>query len=172
MASAAGVMVPDLDQDTGDAVQRKATPADHLRAPFPNDIAAKAANGGALPPDLSLIVKAREGGPHYVYSILTGFHETPPAGFTVTAGKYYNPYFEGWNISMPNTALAANAVTYSDGTPATIAQEAHDVAIFLSWASDPKMEERKQMGFGVIIFLLIFSGILFAAYRKVWKDQH
>ena len=151
---------------------RAATPADYFPAPFANEEAARANNSGALPPDLSMIIKAREDGAHYVYSILTGFHETPPAGFKVTAGKYYNPYFEGWNISMPNTALAANAVTYSDGTPATIDQEAHDVATFLSWASDPKMEERKRMGFGVIIFLLIFSGILFAAYRKVWKDQH
>ena len=92
-------------------------------------------------------------------------------GFTVTAGKYYNPYFEGWNISMP-PPLAANAVTYSDGTKATVEQEAHDVATFLAWASDPKMEERKRMGFGVLIFLVALSGVLFAAYRKVWADQH
>ena len=162
----------EIFDDKGVRLTRAATPADYFPAPFANEEAARANNSGALPPDLSMIIKAREDGAHYVYSILTGFHETPPAGFKVTAGKYYNPYFEGWNISMPNTALAANAVTYSDGTPATIAQEAHDVATFLSWASDPKMEERKRMGFGVIIFLLIFSGILFAAYRKVWKDQH
>jgi ubiquinol-cytochrome c reductase cytochrome c1 subunit len=118
------------------------------------------------------VVKAREGGAHYVYSFLTGFHETPPAGFTPVAGKYFNPYFDGWNVSMPNTALAANAVTYSDGTKPTIEQEAHDVATFLAWASDPKMEERKRMGFSVLVFLVVLSGILFAAYRKVWKDKH
>jgi cytochrome c1 len=158
--------------DKGVRMTRAATAADYFPSPFPNDEAARANNGGALPPDLSMIVKAREGGAHYVYSILTGFHMTPPPGFKVTAGKYYNPYFEGWNISMPNTALTDKAVTYSDGTPATIDQEARDVATFLAWASDPKMEERKQMGFAVLIFLLVLSGILFAAYRKVWKDAH
>src|SRR6202012_166471 len=107
---------------------------------------------------------------HYVYSFLTGFHETPPAGFKVMPGKYFNPYFAGWNVSMPNTALGANAVTYSDGPPATIENEAHDVATFLAWASDPKMEERKRTGFAVLIFLVGLSGILFAAYRKIWKD--
>jgi ubiquinol-cytochrome c reductase cytochrome c1 subunit len=95
----------------------------------------------------------------------------PPKGFKVTDGKYYNPYFEGWNISMP-PPLVDNAVTYSDGTKATVAQEAHDVATFLAWASDPKMEERKRMGFGVLIFLVVLSGLLFAAYRKVWADLH
>ena len=164
--------VPDIDSDTGDVIKRPATPADAFVSPFPNEAAARASNGGALPPDLSLVVKAREGGAHYVYSFLTGFHEKPPAGFTVMTGKYFNPYFEGWNVSMPNTALVANAVTYSDGTQATIDQEAHDVATFLAWASDPKMEERKQMGFGVLIFLVVLAGLLFAAYRKVWKDAH
>jgi ubiquinol-cytochrome c reductase cytochrome c1 subunit len=158
--------------DKGVRLTRAATAADYFPSPFPNEQAARANNGGALPPDLSMIVKAREGGAHYVYSILTGFHEKPPAGFKVTAGKYFNPYFEGWNISMPNTALTDKSVTYSDGTPATIDQEAHDVATFLAWASDPKMEERKQMGFGVLIFLVVLAGLLFAAYRKVWKDAH
>ena len=178
-ALAAAVKVPaepndkgETTDDKGTTLMRSATLADHFPPPFANENAARANNGGALPPDLSMIVKAREGGPQYVYSILTGFHEKMPAGFKLTANKYFNPYFEGWNISMPNTALTDKAVTYSDGTPATIAQEAHDVATFLSWASDPKMEERKRMGFGVIIFLLILSGILFAAYRKVWKDAH
>ena len=105
-----------------------------------------------------MIVKAREGGENYVYSILTGFHQTPPKGFTVTANKYYNPYFEGWNISMP-PPLADNGVTYSDGTKATIEQEAHDVATFLAWASDPKMEERKRMGLSVLIFLVVLAGV-------------
>ena len=118
-----------------------------------------------------MIVKAREGGAQYVYSILTGFHEKSPAGFKLTEGKYFNPYFEGWNISMP-PPLAVNSVTYSDGTKASIEQEAHDVATFLAWASEPKMEERKRIGFGVMIFLIALAGILFAAYRKVWADKH
>jgi ubiquinol-cytochrome c reductase cytochrome c1 subunit len=150
---------------------RAATLADHFPSPFPNENAARANNGGALPPDLSMVVKAREGGPQYVYSILTGFHQNPPAGFKVTDGKYYNPYFDGWNISMP-PPLANNSVTYSDGTKATVEQEAHDVVTFLSWASEPKLEERKRFGFGVLIFLVLLAGVLFAAYRRVWKDAH
>jgi cytochrome c1 len=157
--------------DKGTPLMRSATLADHFPSPFPNEAAARANNSGALPPDLSMIVKAREGGPQYVYSILTGFHEKTPAGFKVTEGKYFNPYFEGWNISMP-PPLAANSVTYSDGTKATIEQEAHDVVTFLTWAGEPKMEERKQLGFGVLIFLVALAGILFAAYRRVWKDAH
>jgi ubiquinol-cytochrome c reductase cytochrome b/c1 subunit len=162
----------EIFDDKGVRLTRAGTTADYFPPPFANEQAARANNGGALPPDLSLVVKAREGGAHYVYSFLTGFHEKPPAGFTVMTGKYFNPYFEGWNVSMPNTALVANAVTYSDGTQATIDQEAHDVATFLAWASDPKMEERKRMGFSVLIFLVVLSGILFAAYRKIWKDAH
>ena len=145
--------------------------ADYFPAPFPNEQAARANNSGALPPDLSMIIKAREGGEAYVYSILTGFHQTPPKGFTVTPNKYYNPYFEGWNISMP-PPLAANGVTFSDGTKATVEQEAHDVVTFLTWASEPKMEERKRFGFGVMVFLVLLAGVLYGAYRKVWKDAH
>ncbi|HKB95608.1 MAG TPA: cytochrome c1 [Rhizomicrobium sp.] len=177
-ALAAAAKVPAEPNDKGETTDDKGTPlmraailADHLPSPFPNENAARANNSGALPPDLSMVVKAREGGPQYVYSILTGFHEKPPAGFKVTEGKYFNPYFEGWNISMP-PPLNANSVTYSDGTKATIEQEAHDVVTFLTWAAEPKMEERKRIGFGVMIFLLALAGLLFAAYRKVWKDQH
>jgi len=177
-ALAAAVKVPaepndkgETTDDKGTALTRPAILADHLPAPFPNENAARANNGGALPPDLSMVVKAREGGPQYVYSVLTGFHEKMPAGFKVTEGKYFDPYFEGWNIGMP-PPLAANSVTYSDGTKATIDQEAHDVVTFLSWAAEPKMEERKRMGFGVIVVLLLLAGLLFAAYRKVWKDLH
>src|ERR1700733_12641707 len=151
--------------DKGVRLTRAATAADYFPSPFPNEQAARANNGGALPPDLSMIVKAREGGAHYVYSILTGFHETPPKGFVVTKDKYYNPYYEGWNISMP-PPLQPSSVTYSDGTKATVDQEAHDVATFLAWASDPTMEARKRMGFAVLIFLVVLSGILFAANPK------
>jgi len=177
-AIAAGYKIPAEPNDKGETTDDKGEPltrpgilADNFPSPFPNENAARANNNGALPPDLSMIVKAREGGPQYVYSIITGFHQTPPAGFKVTANKYYNPYFEGWNIGMP-PPLQANSVTYSDGTKATVEQEAHDVVTFLSWASDPKMEERKQIGFSVLIFLVAFAGVLFMAYRKVWADMH
>ena len=177
-ALAAAAKIPAEPNDKGETTDDKGTPlmrsatlADHFPAPFPNEAAARANNSGALPPDLSMIVKAREGGPHYVYSILTGFHEKTPAGFKVTEGKYFNPYFEGWNISMP-PPLTNNGVTYSDGTKATIEQQAHDVVTFLTWAGEPKMEERKRIGFGVMVFLIALAGILFAAYRKVWADKH
>jgi cytochrome c1 len=177
-ALAAAVKIPAEPNDKGETTDDKGAPltragilADKMPSPFPNEQAARANNSGALPPDLSMIVKARDGGPQYVYSILTGFHGKAPAGFKVTDGKYFNPYFEGWNISMP-PPLAANSVTYSDGTKATIEQEAHDVVTFLSWASDTKMEDRKRMGLGVMLFLVAFAGILFLAYRKMWKDAH
>lgn len=155
----------------GNPLTRPGILADHFPAPFANEEAARAANNGALPPDLSLIVKAREGGPQYVYSIITGFHEKKPADFKVLPNKYFNPYFATWNISMP-PPLADNQVSYSDGTKATIDQEAHDVVTFLSWASEPKMEERKRVGFGVMAFLLLFSGLLYLSYRRVWHDKH
>ena len=161
----------EITDDKGERLTRPGALSDYFPGPFPNEEAARANNSGNLPPDLSMIVKAREGGPQYVYSILTGFHLNPPKGFAVTPNKYYNPYFEGWNIGMP-PPLADKGVTYSDGTVASIDQEAHDVATFLAWASDPKMEERKQMGLSVLIFLVAFAGILFAAYRKVWADKH
>ena len=155
----------------GNALTRPGTASDHFPPPFPNEEAARAANGGALPPDLSLIVKARDGGPQYVYSIITGFHETPPPGFKVLANKYYNPYFATWNISMP-PPLADGQVTFSDGTPNKIADEAYNVVTFLAWASEPKMEERKRVGFGTMAFLVLLSGLLFFSYRRIWHGEH
>lgn len=157
--------------DKGQPLMRSAVLSDRFPAPYANENAARANNSGSLPPDLSLIIKARHGGPQYVYSLLTGYGEKSPAGFKVVDGKHYNPYFDGWTIGMP-PPLTNNGVTYSDGTKATIAQQAHDVSTFLSWAAEPKMEDRKRMGFGVIIFLVAFAGVLFMAYRKVWKDAH
>ena len=156
---------------SGNRLTRPGIPADHFPPPFPNEQAARTANGGALPPDLSLIVKARAGGPQYVYSIVTGFHEKPPGWFKVLPNKYYNPYFPGWNISMP-PPLTNGSVTFADGTPNDLDQEAHDVVTFLSWASEPRMEERKRLGLGVMAFLLVFSGLLFLSYRRVWRDAH
>jgi ubiquinol-cytochrome c reductase cytochrome b/c1 subunit len=177
-AIAAGYQIPaapndkgEIFDDKGNRLTRPGILADTFPRPFPNEEAARAANGGAWPPDLSEVVKARKDGSHYVYSILTGFHEKPPAGFKVLAGKYYNPYFAGWNISMP-PPLADDSVTFSDGTKATVAQEAHDVVTFLTWASYPHMEARKRLGMAVLLFLILLSGLLFFSYRKIWKDAH
>ncbi|HTI67540.1 MAG TPA: cytochrome c1 [Caulobacteraceae bacterium] len=183
-AIAAEAMVPDIDPDTGDAVMRAATPADHLRAPFANEAAARAANGGALPPDLSVIAKAREGGPAYIYSLLTGY-APPPKGLTVAPGQYYNPYIPGdlgaaWSgpkdkvpvggvLAMP-FQLPPDRVSFDDGTKSTSAQEAHDVVTFLAWASEPHQEERKQAGIGVMAYLLIFAGIMYVSYRRIWRN--
>jgi ubiquinol-cytochrome c reductase cytochrome c1 subunit len=182
-ALAAEVKIADIDSDTGDTVQRPGTTADKLKPPFANEAAARASNGGALPPDLSLIVKAREGGARYVYSILTGYVPAP-AGLTVPAGKSYNPYMPGdlgafWSgpkdkvpkggfISMP-FQLTPDRVTFDDGVKATTEQEAKDVVAFLAWASEPHQVERKQMGFSVLIYLLILAGLVYASYRKVWR---
>jgi ubiquinol-cytochrome c reductase cytochrome c1 subunit len=176
--------VPDIDSDTGDAIKRPATPADAFVSPFPNEAAARAANGGALPPDLSLIIKAREDGPQYVYSILTGYM-APPAGMTVPPGKYYDPYMPGdmtafWHgastnvpvggfIAMP-LQLTPNRVSYDDGVAATPQQEAKDVVAFLAWASEPHADERKKLGLAVMIYLLIFAGVLYASYRAIWRN--
>jgi ubiquinol-cytochrome c reductase cytochrome c1 subunit len=183
-AIAADIKVADIDSDTGDAIQRPATPADHFKAPFANEAAARASNGGALPPDLSVIAKAREGGPQYIYSILTGY-ENPPKGLTVTPGKYYNPYMpgdlgsfwkgdakrvpEGGFIAMP-FQLTPKRVSFDDGAANDTDSEAKDVTAFLMWAAEPHMEERKQMGFGVLIFLILFAGVVYGAYRRIWRD--
>jgi ubiquinol-cytochrome c reductase cytochrome c1 subunit len=183
-AIAAEIKVPDIDPDTGDAITRPATPADKFKHPFPNEPAARASNGGAFPPDLSVIAKAREGGPAYLYSLLTGYHE-PPKGLTVPAGKYYNPYMPGdmasyWTgpkdkvppggfIAMP-FQLPADRVTFDDGTKATSEQEAHDVVTFLAWAAEPHAEERKQTGLAVMIYLIIFAGLVYASYRRIWRN--
>ena len=157
--------------DKGNALTKPGTPADHFPPPAPNEAAQRAMNGGALPPDLSLIEKARAGGPQYVYSLITAFDEKPPAGFKVTDGKYYNPYFLGWNISMPKP-LTDNQVTFVDGAPAKIADEAYAVVTFLAWTSEPHLEDRHRIGLGVMIFLIVLSGLLYLSYRRVWKDAH
>ncbi|HSZ53093.1 MAG TPA: cytochrome c1 [Caulobacteraceae bacterium] len=178
------VQYPDIDSDTGEAIHRPGTTADYFPSPFPNPVAARAANGGALPPDMSLLAAAREGGPRYIYSVVTGDGTTPPAGLTVPTGKYYDPWMPGdltgnWKgdpknvpvggfIAMP-PPLTANRVTFDDGTPATIEQQAKDVAAFLTWAADPKMDERKELGIEVMIFLVVFSGLLYASYRSIWR---
>jgi cytochrome c1 len=177
-AIAAGYKIPAEPDDKGETfdangnrLTRPGILADYFPPPFPNEEAARSANGGALPPDLSLIVKARAGGADYVYSLLTGFGHPPPKGFKVLDGKYYNPYFAGRNISMP-PPLAAGSVSFADGTKSSVTQEAHDVVTFLTWASEPKLEQRHRIGFEVMAFLALLAGLLFLAYRKVWKDKH
>jgi ubiquinol-cytochrome c reductase cytochrome c1 subunit len=178
------IQIKDVDTDTGDAISRPGLPSDRFPNPFPNVYAAAASNGGAAPPDLSVMAKAREGGPRYIYSLLTGFR-SPPPGLTLPAGKYYNPFFpgdlsgswhgatdkvpEGGAISMP-PPLADNKVTFDDGTPSTVANEARDVAAFLAWAAEPKQEERKAFGLGAMIYLLVFAGLVYASYRRIWRN--
>jgi ubiquinol-cytochrome c reductase cytochrome c1 subunit len=167
---AAQFQVTDGPNDQGQMFERPARPSDRFVPPFPNDQAARAANNGALPPDLSLITKAREGGPDYADAILTGFKDPPP-GFKLNPNMYYDEYFPGHQIAMP-PPLSDNQVNYADGTKATVAQEAHDVVSFLSWAAEPTLEQRHRMGFKVILFLLIAAGVFYAAKRKIWASVH
>lgn len=169
-AIAAGITVTDMDRDSGLEAERPARPSDHFRSPFPNETAARAANGGAYPPDLSVIVLARHGGADYVRSLLLGYGEAP-AGVDVVEGKHYNHQFAGGWISMAPPLTAEGQVTYSDDTPATVEQMATDVATFLQWAADPKMAHRKSMGLAVIAFLLALSVLTYVTYKTVWRDQ-
>ena len=164
---AAQVQVTDGPNDQGAMFQRPARPSDPIPGPFPNDEVARAANNGALPPDLSLIVKAREGGADYVYAILNGF-KPAPAGFKVGEGMYYNEYFNGHQIKMP-PPLSPDQVKYADGTAATVPQMAHDVATFLAWASEPDLDQRHRIGFKVMLFLIIATIVFYAAKRKIWS---
>lgn len=182
-ALAAEIQVPDIDSETGEPIQRDATPADKFRNPYPNATAAAAGNGGAAPPDLSVMAKARHDGANYIYSLLSGYRAAP-AGLQIREGQHYNPYMAGdltpfWTgdphhvpkggfIAMP-PPLRNGQVTYDDGSPQTVDQYSKDVAAFIAWTSEPKMVERKQAGFGVILFLLIFAGVTYASYRRVWK---
>ncbi len=183
-ALAADIQVPDVDTETGDAIQRPATPADAFLSPYPNEYAARGGNGGALPPDLSVIAKARHGGADYIYSLMTGYAATPPAGLEVPAGQHFNHYMAGdvsgsWKgqgeaphggfIAMP-PPLAAGKVSFDDGSPSSVQQQAKDVAAFLTWASEPKLTERKQFGLGAMIYLLLFSVLLWFSYRRVWRN--
>lgn len=170
-AIAAEVKVQDGPDDAGNMFERDGRPSDRFKAPFANDNAARAANGGALPPDLSLIIKARHGGEDYLHALLMGYGEAPE-GMKIMDGMSYNSAFAGNQIAMPNPLSADDLVTYSDGTKATREQMARDVTQFLAWASEPHMEDRKRIGIRTIIFLLVMAAVFYAAKRQLWGKLH
>lgn len=161
--------VQDGPNDDGEMFERPALPSDRFVSPYANEKAARAANNGAYPPDLSLIVKARMNGANYIYSLLSGYNETPPAGHVDMPGLYYNPYFEGGKLAM-TAPLSDGRVTYMDGTEATVDQMAKDVAVFLQWAAEPEMEHRKSMGLKVMLYLVAFTAFFYIAKKRVWGN--
>jgi cytochrome c1 len=168
---AAAREIADAPNDEGIVSMRAGRPSDKYISPFPNDKAAAAANGGALPPDLSLMAKARPGGPNYIYSLLLGFKDEAPAGHPIPEGKYFNTYFPGNAISMP-PQLMEDLVTYADGTKATPEQLAKDITAFLNWSAEPELDERKSLGLKVMIFLAVFTAMLYALKVQIWKNLH
>jgi ubiquinol-cytochrome c reductase cytochrome c1 subunit len=169
-AIAAEYTVTDGPNDEGEMFDRPARPSDHFKSPYPNDNAAKSVNNGALPPDLSLITKARHGGADYIYGILTGY-EDAPHGHALQPGQHWNKYMPGHVIAMAKP-LSDGQVAYEDSTPQTVDQYARDVAHFLTWAAEPEMEARKRMGVKVILFLIVFAGMMYAVKRKIWAKVH
>jgi ubiquinol-cytochrome c reductase cytochrome c1 subunit len=169
-ALAAEYTVEDGPNDQGEMFERPAAPADPIPPPYPNPQAARVANGGALPPELSLITKARANGSDYVYSLMVGYVE-PPAEAEAPEGMYYNAYFPGHWIAMP-PPLSEGLVSYGDGTEASVEQMALDVATFLTWAGEPTLEQRKQSGLKVMLFLIVLTGLCYATMRKVWAHAH
>lgn len=169
---------PTINPETGEADTRPNISSDNLPSPFPNEVAARAANNNALPPDLSLITKARAGGAEYVRSLLLGYDEEVPArlekefpGSVPGPGLNYNPYFANLNIAMASPIAIDDQVTYDDGTAATREQMAEDVAAFLIWTAEPKLVERRQAGLAILIFLIIATGLAYMSYRTIWADK-
>jgi ubiquinol-cytochrome c reductase cytochrome c1 subunit len=163
--------VPDVDPKTGEAKGRPPLPSDHFPPPFPNEVAARQANNNALPPDLSDITKAREGGPSYVYSLLTGFQNPPanlPAENRPSSTLHYNPYFANLNIAMPPPLTTEGQVQYKDGTKPTVDQMARDVAAFLAWTAEPRLESRHAAGSVIVLFLIVLTFLAYMAYQNVW----
>lgn len=189
---AAEAQVTDGPNDDGEMFQRPGKPSDRFVSPYPNDKAAAAAQNGAVPPDLSVIAKARgyerhaawymepllwagdvvtayqEAGPDYLVALLKGYAD-PPAEMKMAPGMNYNKAFPGHQIAMPNP-LSDGLVTYEDGTPATVDNYAKDVTAFLMWAAEPKLEERKRMGIKVLVYLIILSGLLYLSKRAIWRN--
>ncbi len=188
-AFASEYKMQDGPNDSGDMFERPGRPADYFPSPFPNEQAARASNGGAFPPDLSLIAKARgyergfpqfifdafmqfqEKGPNYIDALLQGYEEKPPAGFNLPEGSHYNRIFPGHAIKMPKP-LSDGQVTYDDGSPATVQQYAKDVSAFLMWTAEPHLEARKRLGLQVMVFLIALSLLLYFTKRKVWANAH
>ena len=152
--------------DDGEVVEREARASDKFVSPYPNEQAARAANGGAYPPDLSLIIKARSDGANYLHALLTGYVDAP-AEQKVPDGMYFNKYYPGKLIGMPQP-LYEDGVEYADGTKATPDQMAKDVTAFLAWASEPEMEDRKRLGISVILFLLVLTILSYLAMKQIW----
>lgn len=166
---AATYEVQDGPNDQGEMFMRSAKSFDKIPSPYTNEKAARAANNGAYPPDLSLIIKARANGANYVYSLLTGYGSKEPANFKLQPGMVYNPYFPGMQISMP-APLSDGQVSYIDGTNSSIEQMSMDVVNFLQWAAEPEMEKRKLLGFKVMIYIAIFCAIFYIYNKRVWAD--
>jgi ubiquinol-cytochrome c reductase cytochrome c1 subunit len=155
--------------DEGKVVKRPLRPADRIIGPFANDQAARFHMGGVVPPDLSVIVKARQGGEDYIANLLVGYRDPPPDGFTLIDGRSYNTYFPGHQIAMP-PLLQDDTDNAADGSKTTALQKAQDVAVFLSFVADPTQDERKALGFRVILFLLVVTGLLYLCKRAVWHN--
>lgn len=166
-AIAAEYEVQDGPNDEGDMFERPALPKDRFKDPFENENQARASNGGAYPPDLSVIAKARPNGPDYLYALLTGYVDAP-SGVEVPDGMNYNKAYPGHMIAMA-APLSDDVVEYSDGTQATTSQMARDVTQFMMWAAEPKLEERKRIGFQVMIYLLILAGLMYFTTKKLWS---
>jgi cytochrome c1 len=167
---ASQIQVADGPNDQGEMYQRPGRPSDRFRSPYANEQMARKMNKGALPPDLSVMAKARPGGPDYIYALLTGYRD-PPAGFELAPGMFYNVAFPGHQIAMA-PPLIDGVVPYTDGTKPTVDNYARDVSAYLMWAAEPKLEERHQLGARVIVFLVAFAIIMFLAKRVVWAPLH
>ncbi|HEX8446579.1 MAG TPA: cytochrome c1 [Sphingomonas sp.] len=174
IASQWAIEVPSVNPETGEAATRKAIPSDMFPSPYANEVAARAANNNALPPDLSLMTKAREGHADYVHSLLTGYR-TPPADLPKESrpgpGLYYNPVYANLNIAMPPPLVAEGQVSFADGTKPTVEQMSQDVAAFLIWTAEPKLENRKRTGVAVVLFLLLATTLAYLAYQNIWADK-
>ena len=165
---AAGSTVMDGPNDEGDMFERSALLSDHFVSPFVNAIQARASNGGALPPDLSLIIKSRLDGANYLYSLLNGYMETP-RDLKMGANMSFNIFFPGYQIAMQQP-LSPDQVEYQDGTKASVEQMSYDVVNFLQWAAEPEMEQRKKMGLKVLLFLFVTTLLFFVAKKRIWSD--
>ena len=166
-AIAASFEVTDGPDSQGEMFTRPGRPSDKFVSPHPNKEAAAAANGGAYPPDMSVLVKARKGGANYIYSVLVGY-EDPPPGVTLDQGVYYNKYMIGNKIKMPNN-LEDGLIEYADGTVSTVDQMAKDVTTFLAWAAQPELEERHRTGVKVIIYLILLTTLVYLSMKKIWS---